>query len=57
MQQKRRDVFAVHLARVIGHGRWQIGRPKNGHALLQDDAIGLRELAVAAAFGGQIDNH
>src|SRR5450631_1469378 len=57
VRQERSDVAGVHHARVIRHTGGQVDRSDDGHAMLDDGLARFTDLAVAATFGGQIDDH
>ena len=57
VHEERRDVLRVHLAGVIRHERRRIRRADDRHALVDDDLVGPRQLAVAAALRREIDDH
>src|ERR1039458_3375505 len=57
MSQERGDVAGVHHARVIRHAAGQVDRSDNGHTMLDHGLAGFGDLAVAATFGGQIEDH
>ena len=56
MSQKRGDVTGVHHARVIRHAGGHVDRSDNGHTMLDHGLAGFGDLAVAAAFRGQVEN-
>ena len=54
--QQREDVAGVELARVERHHRRQVREADDRDALADGLDAGLRELAVAAGLGGEIDD-
>src|SRR4051794_33145380 len=55
--EEGRDVFRVHLTRVVRDRGRQIQRPMNSHAPLFYDLSRPGELAIPAALGGDVDDH
>src|SRR5215471_5574241 len=55
--QKRRDILGIHLAGVIRNRGRQIERSDYPHTVPLHGLSGTRQLAVAAALRGDIDNH
>ena len=55
--QERPHVAGVHLARVQRHRARQVELADDGDAALDDGLPGLRELAVPARLGGEVDDH
>ena len=56
-RQEVQQIARVHLARVPRELRRQIARPEDLHAVRRHDRFaGHRQLAVAAAFRGEIDD-
>src|SRR5207249_8691122 len=46
VEEERRQVLRVHLARVGGHGARQVHGRDDGHAALHHGLVGARQLAV-----------
>src|SRR5580658_3287335 len=57
MSQKGGDVPAIHHAGMIGHAFGHIDLPDDRHAVLDDGLARFGNVAVAAAFSGEIDDH
>src|SRR5215467_1356514 len=55
--EESEKVFGVEPGRIDSNFSGEIERPGDRHALVCHDLVGLGELAIAAPFGGEIDNH
>src|SRR5262245_26914905 len=51
------QVFGVEARCIDGNLSGEIERSGDRHALVRYDLVGLGELAIAAPFGGEVDNH
>src|SRR5262249_28195206 len=56
VREQRRDVARVELARVRGHRARQVERSDDLDSVNRNDLAGLRQLAVAAGLGGEVDD-
>ena len=54
-RRKRGDIARVHLAGVVGNGAGEIVPADDGDAVRYDFFAGLSELAISAAFGGEVN--
>src|ERR1700687_4710202 len=57
VSQECSDVAGVHHARMIRHDGSQVERSDDGPTVLYEGLASFRDLAVAAAFGGQINDY
>src|SRR5215813_9022022 len=55
--EESEKVFGVEPGRIDSNFSGEIERPGNRHALVCHHLVGLGELAIAAPFGGEIDNY
>ena len=57
VEQERTQVPRIHLAGVVGHRTGQVEPADDGDAVLDHTFTPARQLAVAPAFRGQVDDH
>ncbi len=55
--QHMREIRAVKLARLRGHAARQIGKSDNADVMFHRDHTRFGQFAIAALFGGQIDDN